>query len=129
MRDLHNNTDVVQSLNPAGNRTNGAQNGTSADLRGYEAAEIVFEVGTVTDGTHAPKIQESDDNSAWNDVAAGDQLGTLANLAATTPQRVGYIGGKRYVRAVVTGAGTTTGAMYSATITRGHKRHKGGPAV
>ncbi|MEZ5101171.1 MAG: hypothetical protein R3C15_15495 [Thermoleophilia bacterium] len=109
----------VQSLAAAA-RTATA-NGSSADLATYESAAVILNVGTITDGTHTPKLQESDDNSAWSDVAAADLQGAFAALASTTQQEVGYIGRKRYVRVVVTVAGATTGGVYGATIVRGHR--------
>lgn len=118
MRDLKNNIGVDASISPSGNR-NASVNGTGSDLKGFEGAVAVFQPGTITDGTHTPKVQESDDNSSFTDVAAADQLGTLAALAANTVQRVGYIGSKRYIRAVVTVAGATTGGQYSAAIIKG----------
>jgi hypothetical protein len=80
---------------------------------------VIFDVGVITDGTHTPKLQESNDNSSWNDVAAGDREGTLANLASNAVQRAGYKGAKRFLRAVVTVAGATTGGVYGAVILRG----------
>lgn len=127
MRDLYHNLTNATTLAPAA-RTASA-NGTGVDLAGYEAALVVFEVGTITDGTHTPKIQESSDNSTFTDVAAGDLLGTLAALASNTNQQVGYIGAKQYIRAVSTVAGATTGGVYSAVVVKGHARHKGGQAV
>lgn len=118
MKDLKSNIDVVQSLVPAA-RTASA-NGTGVDLKGYMGAVVVFAPGAITDGTHTPKLQESDDNATFSDVAADDQLGTLAALAANTVQRVGYRGAKRYVRAVVTVAGATTGGVYGAAVVRGY---------
>ncbi|MEW6583259.1 MAG: hypothetical protein AB1416_10925 [Actinomycetota bacterium] len=109
---------IVQSLHPAA-RTNATHNGTGVDLAGYEGALVKFDVGAVTDGTHAPKIQESDDNSTYTDVAAADLSGALANLASNTPQKQGYIGRKRYIRAVITTTGATTGAIAGATVVRG----------
>lgn len=103
---------VVTSLGPAA-RTATA-NGTGVDTANAGQVTFHFIVGTITDGTHAPKLQESDDNSAFTDVAAADQVGTLANLASNTNQKVGYIGGKRYVRAVSTVSGATTGGVYAA---------------
>jgi hypothetical protein len=94
-------------------------NGTGVDLQKFESAAVYFNVGTITDGTHTPKVQESDDNSAWADVAAGDQSGTLAALASSVDQRVGYLGRKRFLRAVVTVAGATTGGVYAASVIRG----------
>lgn len=116
MEDLKNNADVAHSLAPAA-RTVSA-NGTGVDLQGFESAMAVFYAGVVTDGTHTPTIEESDDNSTFTAVAAKYQQGTLAVLAANVPQRVGYIGLKRYIRAVITAAGTTTGAVTSAFVVR-----------
>lgn len=117
MRDLKSNLGPAQSLAPAA-RTATA-NGTGVDLRDFDGAMVMFDVGTITDGTHTPKIQESDDDSTYNDVAADDQLGTLVALASNTIQKISYIGNKRYVRAVSTVAGATTGGVYSATVVRG----------
>lgn len=120
MKDLKHNLTVAQSLDPAA-RTASA-NGTGVDLAGYEGAVVVFEVGTITDGTHTPSVQESADNVTFTNVAAADLIGTLANLASNTPQTVGYIGTKRYIRAVSTVAGATTGGVYSAAVVRGIPR-------
>jgi hypothetical protein len=128
MRDLNNNVDVVQSVNPGAKTA--TVNGTGVDLQGYEGAQVEFDVGTITDGTHTPKVQESDDNSAWNDVVTADLLGTaLVALASNTHQRIGYRGKKRYIRPVSTVAGATTGGVYGVMVVRGHRRHKIGPAV
>lgn len=116
--NIHRDLGVVQSLHPAA-RTNATHNGTGVDLAGYEGCAVKFDVGAVTDGTHAPKLQESDDNSTFTDVAAADQDGVLANLASNTPQKVGYLGRKRYVRPVITTSGATTGAIAGATVIRG----------
>lgn len=116
-RDFHNEFSASNSLTPAA-RTASA-NGTGIDLAGYRSAAVVFVVGTITDGTHTPKVQESDDNSSFSDVAAADQSGTLAALASSTNQEVSYIGSKRYIRAVSTVAGATTGGVYAAVVVRG----------
>lgn len=121
MKDLQNNLNVVTSLGPAA-RTASA-NGTGVDLSGYGGAMVIFQVGVITDGTHTPKIQESDDDSTYTDVAAADQEGTLAALASNTVQRVGYKGVKRYLRTVVTVSGATTGGVYGAAVVRGYPRH------
>jgi hypothetical protein len=108
---------VVQSLAPAAR--NATANGSSADLAGFQACEIVVGCGAITDGTHTPSVQESDDNSSFTAVAAGDLIGALAACTANAVQRVAYKGGKRYVRVVMTIAGATTGALTSAHIVRG----------
>ena len=120
MRDLKNNVDAVKSIDPATHNSN--QTGTGADLQGYEAAMAIVYSGALTDGTHTPKLQESDDDSSYTDVAAADVVGTLANISANAVQRVGYKGGKRYVRVFVTSDGTT-GAIYGAMMIRGVPHH------
>lgn len=75
MRDLKSNIGFDILLAPAA-RTASA-NGASSDLKGYEGVAVVFLPGTITDGTHTPKLQESDDNSTFTDVAAADQLGAM----------------------------------------------------
>lgn len=128
MRDIHTSTDASQSINPAARTV--SVNGATVDLQGCQAAEVDFNVGVITDGVHTPKLQDSDDNAAWVDVAASLQIGALAALASNTHQRVGYVGDKRYLRAVVTVTGApATGGVYSATVTRGHLRHAGGDTI
>ena len=118
--DTKQTQDVKNSLAPAA-RTASA-NGTGVDLANFGSATVAFVVGTITDGTHAPKVQESDDNSSFTDVAAADLNGSLAALASDTNQRVGYRGSKRYIRAVSTVSGTTTGGVYAAVVLRGDAR-------
>ncbi len=116
MRDIKNNVDLVKSIDPATYNTN--QTGTGVDLRDYDAAMAVVQSGALTDGTHTPKLQESDDDSTYTDVAAADLDGSFSNIAANAVQRVGYRGGKRYIRVFVTSNGAT-GAIYGASIARG----------
>ena len=118
-RDLVNGVGVDNSIAPVGNR-NASVNGASADLRGFDSAMATFVAGTITDGTHTPKLQDSPDNSAWTDVAAADQQGTLVAITASSLQKVGYIGDKRFLRAVVTVSGATTGGQYHSDITKSH---------
>ena len=116
MKDIKNNFDAVNSIDPDDYTAD--ENGMGIDIREFNGAAVVFSVGTVTDGTHTPNIQESDDNSNWNDVNAEDQEGTLFDLVSDTNQRVGYKGSKRYLRAVLTIAGATTGAQAAALVIR-----------
>ena len=117
MKDLKNNIDAVNSIDP--DDYTATINGLGIDLQGFEGSAVVFSVGTVTDGTHTPKVEESDDNSNWNDVALVDQEGTLSDLASGSNQRVGYKGAKRYLRAVLTVSGATIGAQIAGLVLRG----------
>jgi len=118
--DIKQTIDVVNSLTPAA-RTATA-NGSGVDLSGFHSAEVAFVVGTITDGTHTPSVQESDDNSTFTAVAAADLIGTLAALATGVNQRVGYRGTKRYLRAVSTVSGATTGGVYAGVVVRSDAR-------
>ncbi|MDA8254986.1 MAG: hypothetical protein M0Z99_04980 [Betaproteobacteria bacterium] len=118
--DIKQTQDVQNSLAPAA-RTASA-NGSGVDLANFASATVAFVVGTITDGTHTPSVEESDDNSTFTAVAAADLIGTLAALASNTNQRVGYRGSKRYLRAVSTVAGATTGGVYAAVVIRGDGR-------
>lgn len=124
IRDVNKNTAMAASITPAVRTT--SVNGSAVDLGadgGHDGATVYFVVGTITDGTHTPKLQESADNSSWSDVAASDQSGTLAALASTTHQKVGYVGSKRYIRAVVTVTGSpSTGGDYAAVAALGRAR-------
>ncbi len=116
--DLHKTVEYINSIAPSAYTS--SVNGTGIDLSGAldHENEVVFIVGTISDGTHTPKVQESDDNSTWSDVASSGLVGTLSNLASNTNQRVKYIGIKRYIRAAVTVSGTTNGGKYAAIVVR-----------
>lgn len=120
------NLDVVHSMNIAA-KTNGTVNGTGVDLAGYESALVVIDVGVRTDGTHAAKIQDSDDNSTFADASAGEQVGTFpADVTSNTPVAVAYTGDRRYIRPVLVTSGATTGAIVGAKVIRGHKMQNDG---
>lgn len=120
MRDLKSRMGAAASVAPAARTA--TVNGTGVDLANTDAALVIIQAGTITDGTHTPKLQESADNAAWNDVAATDQIGALAAITANSVQRASYIGTKRYLRVVVTVAGATTGGLYSAVVLTGGVR-------
>lgn len=124
--DIANHLSPLQSLLPAA-RTASA-NGTGVDLAGFDAAMIVIDAGTWTDGSHTFAVQESSDNSTFTAVAAADLDGTAPVINGNTKDeqiyKLGYHGIKRYLRVATTVTGTTTGAVYSATITRGKGRVK-----
>lgn len=95
-------------------------NGTGVDLQGYEAALVVFHLGSpgaqvVLSGSLKVdlKVEESDDNSSFTAVAAADLDGVFptvdTNAEAGKCYAAGYKGTKRYLRGVwdVTGTHTT----------------------
>lgn len=112
-------------------RTNGTVNGTSVDLNenkdASRSAMLIVQSGTITDGSHAVTLQESDDNSSWSTVAAADLQGSAPTVSSTDDDalfELGYKGSKRYLRAVVTTSGATTGGTLGAVILRGFPRRQ-----
>lgn len=122
LRDLENRVSVVQSIAPA--VRNATVTGTSVDLQGHNSAMVVFNFGTWTDGTHTPSLQHSLDNSTFVNCDTNSLNGAFVAVSSgagsNTIQKIGYTGGYRYIRAVLTVAGATTGAAANAVVLRGH---------
>lgn len=115
-KDLHHNLSVVQAFNSATVSSSTTTNGVVIDTRGYGSIEFILSLGTRTDGTYTPLIEESDnpDMSSSNAVADSDLFGTEANGAVAATNGVGrvgmWIGKKRYVRMSVVSSGVTSGS-------------------
>lgn len=126
IKDLYNNIGATISLAPAAKTA--SANGTGVDLQGFDSAVVLIEVGAWTDGSHAFEVQESDDNSTFTAVADADLQGAEPVVDGATDDdqiyKIGYTGSKRYIRAVTTVSGTTTGAVYGVTVAKGHARSK-----
>jgi hypothetical protein len=122
--DLYSSTLAVLAL-PSGAHVNGAINGTTVDLsvfrNDFRTALFVVSVGTITDGTHALKLQDSPDGTTWTDVDAAHTLGgPVSSLASNTVAALGYKSGEQeFVRLVATVSGATTGGVYGAVAVLG----------
>lgn len=114
------------------------------DLANYDGAMIYLLANTWTDGTITPVIHESDDGStdlgaaaatdlvAWKATSAtvytpvrvgGSQPAAISSAATAINQRVGYIGGHRYIQVVSTVTGSpSTGCGYDVIILAGRPR-------
>lgn len=102
-------------------------NGTGVDLLGFGTATVVVNAGVITDGTHTLKVQDSPDNSTFTDVAAASLSGALTALTSgaggSATQKVGYLGGQRYIRAVTTVTGSpSTGGVYGVSVIKAGAR-------
>ena len=138
MQDLKNNIGVVQSLAPAARSSDA--DGTGVDLQGFESATIVIDMGAegiTLSSTNKIEIEleHSDDNSTFTDVtssadvigATPDSNGVIATFddqaEAPAIASVGYIGGKRYIRAVANFSGTHgTATPLAVSVIKGHAR-------
>lgn len=132
MRDLHNVISPAVAKPAAAIATNTTTNGTGVDLQGFQSCEFVIVSGTLTDGSYAINVQESDDNATFTDAPASAILGGEPTFAATDDnvvKSVGYVGGKRYARIQIVSTGVTTGGTLAAVGIRSRQRHTGGKAV
>ena len=109
-RDLKNCIEEAESVRPAVHSAN--NNGEEVDVRGADSVTFVASIGAISGaaGDGSIEIQESDTSgSGFTAVAAADLLGTEPTaLAANTTYRIGYIGNKRYLRAVLDIGGETS---------------------
>lgn len=132
MKDLHSKISIVQALGAAVL----AADTTSAaiDLQGYEAAEVVLNIGVggiTFDATNKIefKLTHSDDDTTYTAVTSADVLGQpnvgaggiikslVAAQAAAGAYRFGYKGGKRYLKIFADFSGTHgTGTPISASV-------------
>lgn len=123
MRDLVHNLGLQQLIAPAVQSATITSAGV--DLLNFNSAMVVFNTGAIAgSGDFTAKLQESDDNAAFNDLDPADQIGALpASLAQNAAVKVGYIGNKRYLRAVATKNSGTSIAL-GATLVQGGARSK-----
>lgn len=124
MRDLASNIGVAASLVPA--TQSATAKGTAVDLRDYDSAALVITTGAiVASGLYVMSMQESDTTTDGDfaDVGADDMVGSFpASLAASTTFKVGYVGTKRYVRAVITKtSGTSIDAGAAFVLGNAHR--------
>jgi hypothetical protein len=122
MADLVHNIQVVQAVAPAVH-TATKSDAAVIDLQGAGSATVIVNTGAIAgDGdftaslAHGDKADLSDSAAVTDD----DLLDTLpASLDANKTYAVGYRGGKRYVRVVLTKNGGTSIAA-GAVVIKGH---------
>ena len=142
MQDLTHNIVVSNSIINAVKTA--AANGTGVDLKGFEEATAIVDVGAEGDTLSGSvyfeiSLEHSDDNSTYTDCVQADIInGTIASggiwlkLDGTTggdPDttggnwQIGYVGGKRYVRLVLAKNGThSNGTPIAGVIVKSRPR-------
>jgi hypothetical protein len=123
MRDLMNRLHFKQAFFTAA--TDNTASSGSLDLQGYDSVVLLINTGTLADAdaTFAVTFKESATGAfsgEENDVAAAELLGTLALASFTFADdnkcfKIGYRGGKRYVKAIVTPSANGSAANLCAT--------------
>jgi hypothetical protein len=130
-KDLHNNIDIKRAISPVSVSDNTAQVSQILDTRGYESIELVIATGSIADAdaTFSVLIEDGDSSTLTDAAAVSDTflLGTEA-LAGfqfdddNECRKIGYVGGKRYVRATITPASNASAALFSAVWVLGNAR-------
>jgi len=107
---------------PPAVRANGTVNGSAVSLlaTGSDAAMVLLLTGTITDGSHAVTIEESDTGTGgWSAIPVGRLTAAAPTIAAAnddTQFEVGFITAKAFVRVVIVTSGATTGGVIAAAI-------------
>ena len=144
MKDLSNSISTALSHKSA--VTTAASNGTGVDLQGYEGATVLVTIGAEGDTLSGSVyfeigLEHSDDDSTYTDCAQADIVdgtiaadgvflkidgtgtaGTGGNPDSTgATYRVGYRGGKRYIRTTIAKTGThSNGTPLGTTVIKSH---------
>ena len=130
-RDLKSNISLCPMTDPVA--ITATTTSDLLDLQFAESATVVISIGAGTfDGSNylTYKLQEADvtTGTSFTDVAAADLIGSFSVVNGTAAdengvQKVGYIGNKRYIRAVATETGTCSSVISILGIL-GNARHK-----
>lgn len=129
MRDIYHNILVTQHLNPIVSTT--AKTSTAIDLQGYNSASVIFNIGLAADTLSGSvywtlKLQHSDDDISYGDLAAADLNNPSLTVVVDSSSKdraaysFGYLGNKRYLKALATPTGThSSGTPIAITALRG----------
>lgn len=139
-KDIHNSLHFVPLIVPVAARTdNTAIVSAIIDTKGYESAEFVIVTGTNTDtnATFATLVEDGDASNLSDASAVDDKflLGTEAlagfNFSDDNEcRKIGYVGGKRYVRVTVTPSGNDSGNIFiSGVAVLGNPRNAPTPTL
>jgi len=122
MKDLKNNIAPVVALIPVAHAATKAD-AQVIDLQGANSATVVINTGAIAgSGDYTITLRHGDASDLTGDAVAAtaDLLGSFpASLAADTVYTVGYVGGKRYVRVVIT-KNSGTSVVAGAVVVKGH---------
>lgn len=124
MNNLHSDVKYSRAISPAAATTdNTAWVSQILDTANFAENELVICTGSLADADATfTVLLEDGDNSALSDnatVVAPNLLGTAALASFTfaaddVTKKIGYIGGKRYLRATITPASNTGNAFVAA---------------
>lgn len=121
MRKLVDNVKISYSIAPV--VSTASANGTGVDTQGYSDAMLIVAAGTIDTAsgneTYSYSIEHSDDNSSFSAVSGATTTITASNTTKVVRLAELNVTIKRYVRAVLTAAGTTPSIAHSAVFALG----------
>lgn len=129
MRDLHNNIAIKRAISPVSVADTTAQVSQIIDMAGYNSLEFVIATGSIADADATFTVLVEDGAIAnLSDAAAvadANLIGTelLAGFQFDDDnecRKIGYTGGKRYVRLTITPVNNASAALLSAVALLGH---------
>ncbi len=125
MRDLANHIEVRRAISPAAATTdNSAYVSQIIDLSGYQQLVFAVALGSIADADATfTVLVEHGSQSNLADAAAVPDTGLTGTEAGAAPlfsddnkvRKIGYVGGKQYVRLTITPA-ANTGNIFLAAI-------------
>ncbi len=124
-KDLHNNIELRKALSITAIGSNTTTLGDTIDTKGYGAIEFNLLSGTITDGSYAIQVFESDASNMAGEsqLGADDLIGSAPTFILTDDNAVKKIGvkkgNKRYFRLKIVSTGVTSGGTLSATVLLG----------
>lgn len=119
--DLHHKVQAAVALDAAAIATDTTTVGNIIDTLGFESIEFIGLSKAITDGTYTLKLEDGDD-SGLSDAADIDSALILGSLFAfgsgddDAVLRTGAISKKRYIRASIVSASTSSGVDIMAVI-------------
>lgn len=128
MQDMHNNVLIKKVIAPVVVSDNTAAVGTVVDRAGFDSLEFIILTGTLADAdaTFTVLVEHADANFTGEAAVADAQLlGTEAEASFQFDddgevRKIGYRGGKRYVRLTITPANNSGSAPIAACAVLGH---------
>lgn len=128
MQDMHNNVLIKKVIAPVVVSDNTAAVGTVIDRAGFDSLEFIILTGTLadSDATFTVLVEHADANFSGEAAVADAQLlGTEAEASFQFDddgevRKIGYRGGKRYVRLTITPANNTGSSPIAVCAVLGH---------
>lgn len=126
MKDLHSLIDLAVGVTVTTVSDNTATATAAIERTGFEAVEFAVVIGTLadTDATFAVTLTDSDDGVTYTAVDSDFVLGSANFTFADddSVERVGYIGGAKYVKATVTPTGNSGNATFAVIAIKSRSR-------